>query len=182
LNGAVFESASAVQPLILTLKLDDNSFQRLDALRKEHFPRNRNVLDAHLTLFHALPAEKEAEVRAVLDEICAQTPILKLEFPKLRSLGKGMAVEVDCEPLEALRRELSSRFRLFLGPQDAQRIRPHVTICNKVTPDAARALFASLSKSWQPFEGRGEGLSLWRYLGGPWEGVAQWNFQLMTGE
>ena len=45
-------------PLILTLKLDQASFTRLDALRQAHFPPERNWLSAHLTLFHHLPGDQ----------------------------------------------------------------------------------------------------------------------------
>ena len=124
-----------MQPLILTLKMDAASFERLDALRGQHFPRERNYLGAHLTLFHALPAEREAQVRADLAEVCAASAPMSLEFPALKFLGRGTAVEVRAPEVEALRRELSARWRAFLGAQDAQTIRPHVTLQNKVAPD-----------------------------------------------
>ncbi len=165
-----------MQPLILTLKLDDDSFARLDDLRRAHFPAARNHLKAHLTLFHALPGQEETLVRGVLDETCARTAALKLEFPNVFSLGKGVAVRVDCAPLERLHRELQTRFAPFLSAQDTQRLRPHITVQNKVSPDEARALFGSLSRDWEEFEGAGVGVSLWRYLGGPWDLVGDWAF------
>lgn len=45
---------------------------------------------------------------------------------------------------------------------------PHVTVQNKVAPQAARALLAELQAGFSPFTMRAEGLNLWRYLGGPW--------------
>lgn len=103
-----------MQPLILSLKFDAASFERLDGLRRAHFPPNRNVLSAHLTLFHALPDEEMELVRATLDEICARTPVMKLRLPSVFSLGKGVAVRVECAELEAFRRELAARFGRFL--------------------------------------------------------------------
>jgi hypothetical protein len=50
-----------MSPLILTLEMDTHSFEILDALRKKHFPPERNVLDAHITLFHKLPGEQEED-------------------------------------------------------------------------------------------------------------------------
>jgi 2'-5' RNA ligase len=61
-------------------------------------------------------------------------------------------------------------------PQDSQRFQPHVTIQNKVAPDEARALHRRLSAEFQPFTIRGEGLILWRYLGGPWERIRLFRF------
>lgn len=165
-----------MQPLILTLWLDADSARRFNELRQQNFPRERNYLDAHLTLFHALPAVAEARIRADLDEICARTPKLDLNYPGLRFLGKGSAIEVESSELVRLRRELSANWRDLLGAQDSRTIKPHITIQNKVTPDKARALFEQLSRSWQPFVGSGAGLLLWRYRGGPWEAAGQWKF------
>ncbi len=162
-----------MQPFILTLWLDAESARRFNELRQRYFPRERNYLDAHLTLFHALPAEAETCIRADLDEICARTPKLDLSYPGLRFLGKGSAVEVESGELVQLRRELSAKWRDLLGAQDSRVIKPHITIQNKVAPDPARALFDQLSRDWQPFDGSGEGLLLWRYQGGPWDAAGQ---------
>lgn len=168
--------SNTLAPLILSLELDANSFEKLDALRRAHFPPARNVLSAHLTLFHALPGEKENEIGRFLGEIAARTPNLPLQFPGVRFLGRGVAAQVVAPELELLRRELSSRWRPFLSRQDAQTIRPHVTIQNKVTPEAAKALFQKLEANWKAWEGQGTALLLWRYRGGPWEAAGRWGF------
>ena len=49
-------------PLIITAALDEGGFDWFDDLRRAHFPAHRNVVPAHLTLFHALPGEQEARV------------------------------------------------------------------------------------------------------------------------
>lgn len=43
---------------ILTAELDADSFDWLDRLRRDHFPPERNLLRAHLTLFHRLSCEQ----------------------------------------------------------------------------------------------------------------------------
>ena len=65
---------------------------------------------------------------------------------------------------------------MLLTPQDKAGWRPHITIQNKVAPEQARQLQAKLAASWTPFEALGEGLLLWRYLGGPWELVEEFRF------
>ena len=159
------------RPLILTLELDAASFAFFDGLRRAHFPPERNVIPAHLTLFHALPGEQEAAIRATLGSLCAITPVLALRFPSLRFLGRGVAVEVESPELLALRRQLASAWSGWLGAQDRQGYRPHITIQNKVAPEQARELYATLTAGWEPFGAAGEGLLLWRYLGGPWQRV-----------
>src|SRR5215217_6904909 len=68
------EDAAAADPLVLTLALDAATAAWLEALRRAHFPPERNLVPAHVTLFHALPGEAIAAVRAALAEECAALP------------------------------------------------------------------------------------------------------------
>jgi 2'-5' RNA ligase len=170
------EAAHSQAPLILTLALDALAFARLDVLRCQHFPPERNLVPAHLTLFHALPGREEAAVRQTLRAVTAGSAIVTLHFPTLVSLGRGTAVVVDSPELLALRSQLARRWASWLSAQDRQGYHPHITIQNKVTPAAARQLFTTLVAGWQPFTARGEGLLLWRYLNGPWELIERFAF------
>jgi 2'-5' RNA ligase len=164
-------------PLILTLQLDDAALATLDALRRAHFPPARNFIPAHITLFHALPASEEPAIRRALATAASETPRLAIRLPAPRFMGRGVLLTVEAPALVALRRRLAAAWEAWLNAQDRQGYRPHVTIQNKVAPDVARQLFADLSASWAPLEARGEGLLLWRYLGGPWEQIGDFPFQ-----
>ncbi|MCR0982274.1 2'-5' RNA ligase family protein [Roseomonas populi] len=163
-------------PLILTLRFDAAAFARLDGLRRAHFPPERNHIPAHLTLFHALPGAGRTEIEENLRVACAGTPPMALRVTGPRPLGRGVALEVEAPALVALRRLLASHWREWLTPQDAGGFRPHVTVQNKVTPEAARGLLAELAAAFQPWEARAEGLLLWHYRGGPWEAAAEFPF------
>lgn len=160
-------------PFIVTLKFDTETFARLDGLRRAHFPRERNFIPAHATLFHALPGEQEELVRETLRQVCAGSQVLALSFPRLHFMGKGVAAVLECPGLAPLHAQLARTWDDFLTPQDRQGHRPHVTIQNKVAPQEARALFERLDANWEPFSGRGEALLLWRYRGGPWEAAGE---------
>jgi 2'-5' RNA ligase len=169
-------------PLILTLKFDEHTFAVLDDLRQQHFPPTRNVVPAHITLFHALPGEQEDSIRQPVHALCSATPVLPIVFPQVRSLGRGVAVAVDCPALVRLRQELATAWSHLLGEQDRRPYRPHVTIQNKVAHSEAQRLYHRLAATWSPFGGRGEGLMLWRYLGGPWELVDEFAFVNVSPE
>lgn len=160
-------------PFVLTLGFDEETFARLNTLRRAHFPRHRNHIPAHATLFHALPGAEEDRVREALEQECARVQVLECAFPRLRFLGRGVAIEMECPQLAPLRASLARAWGDLLTPQDRQGHRPHVTIQNKVAPEQARALFEKLDSEWEPFEGRGESLLLWRYRGGPWEAAGE---------
>ncbi|MBX9627995.1 MAG: 2'-5' RNA ligase family protein [Gemmataceae bacterium] len=163
-------------PLIVTLGLDPATFAVLDALRRRHFPPGRNLVPAHVTLFHHLPGEEELAVSGRLQDVCDGTPPVSVLFPRVRFLGKGVAVEVEAPELIRVRNRLAAGMASWLTPQDRQPYRPHATVQNKADPTAARALYAELAAGWVPFEGRGDRLLLWRYRGGPWEPAGEFSF------
>jgi 2'-5' RNA ligase len=163
------------QPLIVTLLLDDAAQQRFDALRAAHFPPERNWLAAHVTLFHALPGEHRAAVGRELAAAAAR-PAFGLTVSGVRSLGRGVALDLVAPELIALRAGLADAFEPWLTRQDRQWSRPHVTVQNKVAPEAARALHAELTEGFRPETVTARGLGLWRYLGGPWAAEAEFPF------
>jgi 2'-5' RNA ligase len=169
-------SEPETSPLVLTLKLDPETFAYFDRLRQQYFPPARNFLPAHVTLFHALPGEQNPQIQKALQDCCSQTSILPMVFPKPRFLGKGVAIEIDCPQLVQLHHELSKSWHTLLTRQDQQGYRPHITIQNKTSPETARQQYEQLKQGWQLFQGQGVGLLLWRYLGGPWELMTEFAF------
>ena len=159
-----------MNPLVVTLLLDEEAQGRFDRLRAEHFPSERNFLAAHVTLFHALPGEQEDTVRAEL-AAAARRPPFEVAVTGVRFLGRGVAYDLASAELDRLRASLASAWRAWLTPQDRQRHRAHVTVQNKVAPEVARTLHERLSASFVPSAVTARGLGLWRYLGGPWEPV-----------
>ena len=162
-------------PLVLTLRLDPAAQERFDALRRAHFPPERNHLQAHVTLFHALPGEHLDDVRADLEQ-SAQRPAYDVEVVRVRSLGRGVAYDLRSPELSAQRTALAQRWQPWLTPQDARPHAAHVTVQNKVPPERARALLRELAASFQPYAVQATGLGLWRYLGGPWEPLGIYRF------
>ena len=156
--------------------MDERSQEHFDRLRELYFPPERNYLSAHLTLFHKLPGEREAEISAELHEACREHEPLTLAVTGLRFLGRGVAYELSSPGLSALRRKLARSWESWLGAQDRQGFKPHVTVQNKVSPKRARALHEELQATFSPFEVETLGLSLWRYLDGPWEPAGTYLF------
>jgi len=147
-----------------------------DGLRRRHFPAERNFIPAHLTLFHQLPGEELADIAARLHEITREAPPLSLAVTGLRLLGRGVAYSLESEVLAALRARLARHWSDRLTPQDRQGFRPHITVQNKVSPEAARTLQVALADGFTPFTAQGTGLLLWRYRGGPWEAAGTFRF------
>lgn len=158
-------------PFIVTLGLHAHDQARFEALRQRHFPPTLNQIPAHLTLFHHLPGDEP--VAESLYMAAARLPPFLVQVTGLRSLGRGVAYTLEAAPLAQLRAGLAQFWGDHLTPQDRQGWRPHVTIQNKVSPDTARGLLATMQAAFSPFTVRAEALLLWRYLGGPWDAVAR---------
>lgn len=156
-------------PFILTVQFDletDAVFQRL---RRSHFPPELDRVPAHLTLFHQLPGTMEREVVAAAAEVAAREAPFPVLVEGPTPLGRGVALKLSGAGLGRVRGALKERFRDHLTGQDRQKFRPHVTIQNKVTPERARRTLEAVARGFVPFEGRAEGIQLWRYRGGPWQ-------------
>ena len=167
----------SVAALIVTAELPPDLQAWANGLRQAHYPPERNVLDAHLTLFHALPPSCEAELRHALAAATRDHPPPAARLAGTMSLGRGTALKIDSPTMMALRAELADRFAGLLSPQDAYPPRLHVTVQNKVSVEQAKALQAALASTLQPRDFRFAGLALHRYLGGPWEPLKRWSFR-----
>jgi hypothetical protein len=161
------------QRLILTLQLDPASQLFYEELRRRYFPPERNLIPAHLSLFHQLPDEKFTY--QVLHKSAAAYVSFGLAEPAPRSIGRGVAIFYRSEVLAELHRALSTAFQPCLIPQDRQRFQAHIVIQNKVAPEIARETLSRIHAD-SLIEPRAIGLTLWRYLGGPWEHLCHFPF------
>jgi 2'-5' RNA ligase len=159
----------APAPIIVSALLAEPEQSRLEALRKAHFPPERNVLAAHLTLFHHLPPSLGSELDTALDRLTRNQTAPAARIDGFINLGRGVAVRVRSEQLDRVRAELAEMFAAVLIPQDQASWRAHVTLQNKVTPDEARALLRRLEAEHVPSATRVVALASWFYRDGPWE-------------
>ena len=164
-------------PLIVTAELPADLLAWANALRREHYPPERNQVDAHVTLFHALPPSCEDEVRELLAAAARERAPVPARLEGVMSLGPGTALRIQSPAMLALRRELAGRLHGLLTGQDVHDPRLHVTVQNKVSQKEAKALQHRLAAEVIPRDFRFAGLALHRYRGGPWEPLKRWSFR-----
>jgi hypothetical protein len=162
--------------LIITAEIASSDRAWLEQLRLAHYPPDRNQVQAHLTMFRALPPSAEAEVRSALLRMASRPPPYA-SIAGLMDLGGGVAFRIVSPDLDRIRNELIETFHGLLSAQDAGGWRPHVTIQNKVAPKEARALLATLERSFRERPLAIAGLGLHRYLDGPWDRLATYSFR-----
>ncbi len=172
------EVSTSSAPLIVTLTLDAAAQARFDELRRTYFPPERLHVGAHVTMFHALPGEREEAVAEVVAEACADMQPFEVRVAGVRFLGRGVAYMLAAMEGVALRARLAECFAEWLTAQDRAKRGLHVTVQNKVAPDVARRTEALLAGVALPCPIMATGVALWRYRGGPWEAVAEYTFRV----
>jgi hypothetical protein len=164
-------------PLIVTAQLPRDLHSRFTALRSEHFPPERNYLEAHVTLFHALPSMCEGEAISLFKRLAAEFAPIEAQVEGVMSLGGGTAIRLSSPAMLHLRDIIADHFRGMLTQQDQQSPRLHVTVQNKVAAKEAKALQAALSPVIEPSPFTFHGIELFRYRGGPWEKIRDFAFR-----
>lgn len=164
-------------PIIVSALFGDADFAFFDGLRRRHFPPERNVIPAHLTLFHHLAPDLASELKQRLNGETRGIAAPRADIGGLVSLGRGVAFRIVSPELVAIRDRLAEAFAPMLVPQDSAGWRPHVTIQNKVTPSDAALLRSSLQVNFVPRPVRLIGLAAWWYRDGPWEPLSRHIFE-----
>jgi 2'-5' RNA ligase len=164
-------------PLIVTAEPPGDLQAWAERLRRAHYPAERNQVAAHVTLFRALPPSCEDELREALAAVARARPPVPARLDGILSLGRGTAIGIVSREMEALRAGLAARFAGLLMPHDIAAPSLHVTVQNKVSEQAARALQAELACIFQPRDFRFVRLALHRYRDGPWDFVKRWSFR-----
>lgn len=168
-------------PLIVTAELPSDLHRWATELRRRHFPPERNFLDAHVTLFHALPPWVESELAGLLARLAGEYPPIPARLEGVLDLGRGTALRIASPIMLECRSAIAEHFHGLLSAQDSHPPRLHVTIQNKVDRQDARELQAALPGTILPRAFAFGGLALFRYRGGPWEPVRRFAFRGARG-
>lgn len=163
-------------PIIVTAQMAPRDQAWADSLRRRLYPAERNVVDAHISLFRHLPPSCAEELKQELRMIARHSaPAARVD--RLLPLGQGVAYHVSSPGLIVLRDALAERFAGLLTPQDAVQPQLHITVQNKVAPGLARATLDSLQAEFSPRPITIAGIAMWYYRGGPWSPIATYKFR-----
>ena len=177
-------TAEDEQVYVLTLLTDQAQHGRMTRLRQQYFPRHLNKLEAHITLFHAVPGSRlSSSIIPRIQAVARQTSPFAFKAQEPFRLKRGVAISIakdtGATKTQGIHRALQQPWRAegSLSQQDAGGCQVHYTIMNKVDDerDVAR-VFREVQSNWEPDEGRAEGLGLWRYDRGFWRWERGFNF------
>lgn len=165
------------RPIIMTALLGRSDFAWLDSQRRQYYPAARNLVPAHLSLFHHLPPQALAEIKATILELVREHRQPAAYLSDLIRLEQGTAYQVYAPELLAMRMAMAARFHGLLSVHDQQRPKLHITIQNKAAPGAAKALYDRLNAGFEPRPLEIRGLGLQYYVEGRWQHIGEWPFR-----
>ncbi|GAA6007797.1 hypothetical protein JCM11491_003967 [Sporobolomyces phaffii] len=168
----------------LTLRVSRALHDPINALRTRYFPAHRLKVPAHLTLFHALPHSRLADVKQTAHDVAQRTRVFSVSAGRVFQMGdQGVAIDPAAGTEEGKRVHAALRedWSGFLSQQDAKAFRAHWTIVNKENDKAKVEKALHECREWEangePKEGEADGLVLWRYNHGEWVFEQEWDFQ-----
>lgn len=165
------------EPIIMTAAMGAADQAWANDLRWTHFPPERNLVDAHVTLFHHLPGHCEGEIVERTRALAREFACPDARLSEVMRMGNGVAFRIHSPGLLAVRAMMADGLHGLLTAQDQGTPRLHITVQNKVEAAAARALHTELSATFVARPLAITGLALHRYLGGPWEPIGSWPFR-----
>jgi len=168
-------------PFIVTAELPRDIFVWADALRREHFPSERNKLEAHVTLFHSFAPSLREELLGLLPQLAGEFAPPRARIVGLMDLGKGTALDIRSAGMLEIREVIADHFHGALTAQDRHQPRLHITIQNKVLRKEAIALQVAMASVLVERDFTFSGLGLHLYRGGPWEALGRWSFRGKQG-
>ncbi len=157
-------------PLLVTAELPRDVLAWADALRRAHYPPERNRLRAHVTLFHALPPSVEGEIVQTLNDLAAN-PAPEASARGLLKLEQGTAIRIESPGMVELHGAIAQRMHGLLPRQDTRSLQLHVTVQNKVSQREAQALQCELAVTLQPRSFRFRGFGLYAWEAGLWRPI-----------
>lgn len=186
------------QLYVLTLLSDSAHHEYMTQLRQQYFPPKINKLEAHITMFHALPESKmDHEIVPKLVQLTRNTQPYRIRAHEAFRLSKGVGISVldDIDYADTgkqkrnmtriIHAELRKKWAGWLSEQDSKPPRLHYTVMNKVSDEKKiqealqdlQQRFSAPVKDQPEVEGQVTGLTLWRYeRSGHWTNPKHFKF------
>ncbi len=161
-------------PLVVTLKIDEPSQLFFNQKRIMFFPAYANYVNAHITLFHKLPANN-IDIETKLTTF-AKHASFELRITDILLIEKSVSYSITSTVLQHLHIKMQMKFDTYLICNDRKILKPHITIQNKVTTYKAQKTQALLLKDFKPFVVNALGFTSWYYVKGYWDKKADYFF------
>ena len=169
---------------VLTLRTNREFHERINHLRKQHFPPQLNKIGAHITLFHALPGSQLTTIISDIISLVHTESSFTMRTSEPIKMSYGVALNANSQDARRLWDILAQKWGPtgadFLSKQD-QHFKAHYTIQNKAEKDVAQKSWEEVKENFRSDQGRAIGFTLYKYLkGGYWRYQRTFDFKEET--
>ena len=165
--------------LIITLKIDDASQTFFNEKRKQYYPAYANFVDAHITLFHKLPFDKEMLYHTLKQ--MSNTNIFDMQVVGIKNIENFVAYDIASPKLQNIHASMQATFTNMLNEKDKETLWPHITMHNKATEYKAFKTHEKLLEDFKPFSITAVGFTTWLYAKKEWIKKEDFLFELNGG-
>ncbi len=102
--------------LIITLKIDDASQTFFNEKRKQYYPAYANFVDAHITLFHKLPTDKNI-VYETLQQL-SNIKVFEMQVVGIKNIDNFVAYDIVSPTLQNIHATMQGAFANMLNEKD----------------------------------------------------------------
>jgi 2'-5' RNA ligase superfamily len=152
--------------LIITLKIDDASQAFFSEKRKQHYPAYANFIEAHITLFHKLPSDKQIVYDTL--QALSNTSTFEMEVVDIKNIENFVAYDIVSQTLQNLHKAMQAKFTSMLNEKDKEILWPHITVHNKATIYKAFKTHQKLLVDFKSFNITAIGFTTWYYAKKAW--------------
>jgi hypothetical protein len=164
---------AVLDPLAVTLAIDDDARQRFDDERATLWP-DAPAPATHVQLFREVPGEIAPAVR--LDLADAAGPAFSVGVAGVLPLPHGVAYGLLSAELTHRHRGLQESWWPHLTERDQRPLRPYVAVQNDVSAARARATATTLRRGFRPYEVQATGFVLWQRAEDSWVELGRFPF------
>lgn len=135
----------------VTLLLDPQATEQIEALRKQYYPRHLNKHKAHITLFYKLYLKHSGPLKQALAHL--EVKPFEIIIDQVHVMDTGMQLLVgEKTALVQLKRKLITRLDKWVFRNDRNKYFPHVTIQHGVTAFKAQQSSEMLLSHFTPIK------------------------------
>jgi hypothetical protein len=164
---------AVLDPLAVTLAIDDDARQRFDDERARVWP-DAPVHATRVLLFREIAGEIAPSVR--LDLADAAGPAFSVGVAGVLPLPHGVAYGLLSAELTHRHRSLQESWWPHLTERDQRPLRPYVAVQNDVSAARARATATTLRRGFRPYELHATGFVLWQRADDSWSELERFPF------
>jgi hypothetical protein len=152
--------------LIITLKIDETAQEFFNKKRQQYYPAYANFVDAHITLFHKLPSDKQI----VYDTLqgLSKTNIFDMQVVGIKNIDNFVAYDIASPTLQNIHLEMQNSFANMLNEKDKEILWAHITVHNKATVYKAFKTHEKLLTDFEPYNFAAVGFTTWFYTKKAW--------------